>query len=277
MKRTPLNALGAVACAVVLSLTLAGCGSSKDSKGSTTLSSADFKSRANALCKTANDDIAEIGTKIAAATTDAETTTEFTAFTDRIEKLVSDLKALKAPADLSGDVTSMLDTVSGVVAGAKTQGPTFLSQSTDPFKEADTKAVALGLDECAGNQNDATDSSSGGTALSADEFRTQANAVCKAANTELDAITLADNASDAEADAAFSTLAGVIQGEVAALKALTPPDDLKADVDALLASVSAAAETIKEKGHLMAQETTSPFADADTRAKALGLDTCVRS
>lgn len=154
MRHTYLRPVIAAGCTVLMAVGLAACGSdsSSDTKKDSapkTLSVTAFKSKANALCTTANTDLAQIESTADTSTPEAATAV-LTQFTDRITRLVSDLEALKVPASLSTGVKDMLDTVSSVVAQAKEQGPEFLA-SPDPFQAADAKATALGLDACAGN------------------------------------------------------------------------------------------------------------------------------
>jgi hypothetical protein len=115
------------------------------------------------------------------------------------------------------------------------------------------------------------------TPSSAAAFRTAANAICKAASRKMDSLDPGSNPSAAQLDAAYAKLAGLIDGEVVALRALTPPEDLRDDVTALLDAVSRVAATVRAKGHLMATEDHNPFDGANTRATALGLDTCAAS
>lgn len=154
MNRTTSTIL-AVAASVALATSLTGCGSSDKSKNdsSPTLTAAQFKEQANQLCKDAGKDTESYGANITESSSDADVTAAITQTVQRNQKLVADIAALKAPADLTDDVKSMLDDVRqgltqmgqiGSVADLKSFDP-----STGAFKSADDKATALGLPDCA--------------------------------------------------------------------------------------------------------------------------------
>ena len=145
----------AAAGVAALTLVLAACGSDDEKDGSSddkALSSAEFKTQANALCKTANSEIATLEQGLGAATTEAEATEVVNQLVDRIDELVDDIDDLEAPESLDDGVEGMLDSVTKVVDQIKSQGLAFFAnQTADPFADADAKSVALGLDDCAGN------------------------------------------------------------------------------------------------------------------------------
>ncbi|MFL6155466.1 MAG: hypothetical protein ACJ72D_05235 [Marmoricola sp.] len=151
--RTPVRTVSALACAGVLAISLAGCGSSSTSDDKpATLSATDFKKQANALCKTANAEIATIQQELAAVTTEAEANTTITKLTGRIDTLVSAIKDLKEPSSLSSGVDAMLGEVTKVVDDINSQGIAYFQNLTgDPFEAADAKAREVGLPDCAGD------------------------------------------------------------------------------------------------------------------------------
>jgi hypothetical protein len=151
MNRTSSKIL-VVAASVALATTFAGCGSS-DSGKTPTLTSAQFKSQADKLCVDANKETDSYGANITESSSDADVAAAIKQTVDRDKKLVSDIEKLKAPADVKSDVKSMLDDVRsgldqmgkiGSVADLKTFDPT-----TGVFKDANDKATALGLPDCA--------------------------------------------------------------------------------------------------------------------------------
>ncbi len=111
------------------------------------------------------------------------------------------------------------------------------------------------------------------------QYRDKANAVCTAAEGELRPIFEAifpklDSATEAERQTATDGLLTVLHKEIDDLAALQPPDSISDDVDAMLAAVRTAESTVKEQGAGFWLDDSDPFADADQRAAALGLDAC---
>ena len=145
MKRTPVQSLAAVALAFAVSAAVAGCGSSTPS----TLSAKDYKTKANAICKTASDDIKKLGAAFNAQTTEAEISVALTKAADRIVKEVADLKKLAEPTSLTKDADALYAAELTATDTIKTQGINLIKSGNDPFKDADTKARALGLTSCA--------------------------------------------------------------------------------------------------------------------------------
>jgi hypothetical protein len=149
--------LGTVACAALLALSLAGCGSSSDDKDngndSKTLSASDFKEQANQLCADANKASESIGADITETSSDAEVTDAIDQTVALNEKLINSIEDLNAPDNLADDVKSMLDAVRGGTEEMdKISSVSDLSAfdpTTGAFADADEKATALGLTECA--------------------------------------------------------------------------------------------------------------------------------
>ena len=115
--------------------------------------------------------------------------------------------------------------------------------------------------------------------LSEAEYRTKANAVCAAGEVQLGKVFEAifpklDTATEAERQAATDDLLVVIDKEIADLAALQPPDAISKDVDAMLAAVRTAESTVREQGAGFWLDESDPFADANQRAGALGLEAC---
>jgi hypothetical protein len=268
MNRT--RTLGAVACAAVLALSVVGCGSSDDKDSdSKTLSASDFKEQANALCKTANTELAEL--QSGADTTTTEGQEAFVdAFGARITKLVDGIEELEAPDSLADGVDEMLDAVKGVVSDLEDDGISVLSGTIDPFTDADAKATELGLDECAGN----TDS----TPLASDDYKTQANAVCQTANEALSHLTegVADqsNPTEAELTGISEKLVDAVSTEADSLRALSPPAEMTDGVEAWLTAFEAVVATAKDEGGKFFDRDKNPFSATNAQAGALGLEDC---
>lgn len=111
------------------------------------------------------------------------------------------------------------------------------------------------------------------------QFRDKANAVCAAAETDLGPIFAEifpklDSATEAERQTATDGLLEVLGTEIDELAALKPPASIADDVDAMLAAVRSAESTVREQGAGFWLDDSDPFADADQRAAALGLDAC---
>jgi hypothetical protein len=111
------------------------------------------------------------------------------------------------------------------------------------------------------------------------EFRDAANAVCVAAEGDIGPILGAifpdlDSATEAERQTATDDLLEVVGTEIDDLAALVPPDDIADDVDAMLDAVRAAEAVVREQGAGFWLDESDPFADANQRAAALGLDAC---
>lgn len=138
--------LATAGAAVLVSTVLAGCG------GDGTLSAKEFRSQANKLCADANKDTETYGAKISQTSSDADVTKAIDRTVERNEKLVADIDALEAPKSMADDVDSML---ASVRAGMKeldkissVQDLTSFDASSGPLKDANDKAVKLGLTTC---------------------------------------------------------------------------------------------------------------------------------
>lgn len=153
--------------------------------------------------------------------------------------------------------------------------------------------LVLGAAACGGD--DSGDASTAATttaaptttaaALTADQFRQQANAVCADYQSRLDAIPAPD--SPDQISAFFGTALPLYQEFIGKLQAISPPPELKADYDAALGSVNqilAQVQSAKSRIDAGEDPTTvvSSFggtidalqADADQKAIALGLNEC---
>jgi hypothetical protein len=148
MNRTAIRTATAIACTASLALGFSGCGSSKDS-GPKTLTSTQFKSKANKICKDGNADIKTYGAGITDSSTPTEIVTALDKSADRVDQEVASIKKLKAPKSKADDVSAFLDAVTTATKTIKAQGVALLqSGAADPFTDSDAKAKALDLTDC---------------------------------------------------------------------------------------------------------------------------------
>lgn len=115
------------------------------------------------------------------------------------------------------------------------------------------------------------------TALSEEEFLAQGNKICADGTKEINAAAKElppGPPKGEEAQAFFDTLVSSIQGQIDALGELEPPEDLAADVDALLQDAQAALDEIEDAGLEIFQREEDPFTEVNKDAKALGLTKC---
>ena len=120
-----------------------------------------------------------------------------------------------------------------------------------------------------------------GVPVSDDEFVTEANAICAAGNGEIDTaaeeLFTAGEPTDAELDQfANDVLVPSIEGQIEAIGALTPPDEIADEVTTFLEDAEAALDEVESDPSLLAGNTgaADPFADVNDEAAQLGLDEC---
>jgi len=139
--------VAALGAAALISSALAGCGSSS------TLTKAEFQTKANKLCADSNKDTESYGANISEKSTDAEVTTAIDKTVKRNQQLVDAIRALDEPKSISDDVDSMLDSVQAGMKDLDKISSVSDLMSFDPngghFKDAHAKATKLGLDTCA--------------------------------------------------------------------------------------------------------------------------------
>lgn len=132
---------------------------------------------------------------------------------------------------------------------------------------AGTTVLALALASCGG----------GPKTLTASQFRTQAQAICAAAQKDVKSYGDGFSATptDAQITVAVGKLYDRVNKEADQIAALNEPANLTKDVTAMLVDVRAGAKKIKDLGAGILTATQNPFVDANTKAKALGLTGCV--
>jgi hypothetical protein len=119
-----------------------------------------------------------------------------------------------------------------------------------------------------------------GAPLTEDEFVAQGNAICAAGDKEVNA-ALEDafngqKPTPAEVEqAANDTIIPSIQGQIDAIRALTPPEDIADDVTTFLDDAEAALDQVRDDPQvLLGNDNAGPFADVNDEADALGLTKC---
>ena len=145
---------------------------------------------------------------------------------------------------------------------------------------------ALAVAGCGGDDDTSsttgTSGASGasGTALTQDEWAKQADAICATADKEVDATGRElfgnEQPSQDQIDEFVSdTVVPSIQGQLDAIRALTPPEDIADEVTAFLDDANAALDEVRDDPSLVSAEGgDSPFADVNATAKELGLQEC---
>jgi hypothetical protein len=139
-----------------------------------------------------------------------------------------------------------------------------------------------------GSSSSTTAGASSTGAPSADAFRSQADAVCRDANTQLNALTAPSDSSSAADVASYLHRGLTISGdELDRLRAITPPADLKDDYDSALDLLSRRDAQLKTAADKIAggadasqvigaadARITSLNDQAKAKAKTLGLSVC---
>ena len=136
-------------------------------------------------------------------------------------------------------------------------------------------SAALALSAGCGGDDDTKDDTKSSSTLTVEEFKTQANAICKAQDAAeaesfgaaQEAVTSGDQAATQEA---LEKGVAVIRGEADAIGALAAPDEIKAEVEALVTSLNAALDKVAQDG----VSAVPGLADPSAKAQALGLPDC---
>ena len=146
---------------------------------------------------------------------------------------------------------------------------------------------ALAVAGCGGDGDTTSDTTGAsgtsgvtGAALTEDEFVSQANAICKAGDQGINQagedVFGGQKPSQAELDQFVTdTVVPSIQGQIDAIRALTPPEDIADDVTTFLDDAEAALSEVEDDPSLLqASDNDGPFADVNDQADALGLTEC---
>jgi hypothetical protein len=119
-----------------------------------------------------------------------------------------------------------------------------------------------------------------GTALTQDEFVSQANAICDAGDKDVSQAQQdtfgGEKPSQAELDQFVTgTLVPSIQGQIDAIRALTPPEDIADDVTTFLDDAEDALGQVEQDPALVeGSDNNGPFEPVNAEARQLGLDSC---
>ena len=154
---------------------VAGCGGGGDDDTSGSLSAAEFRTQADAICQTSNDSLATL-TEPTASSSSAEVAAFLTAGLEATDAEIAKLRALDPPADLAGELDQALDLLEQrqtrirAVADRVAAGEDFetvIGQANDEIdnlnNQADAKAKELGLTVCGTPAGDSGASATTGT------------------------------------------------------------------------------------------------------------------
>ncbi len=116
----------------------------------------------------------------------------------------------------------------------------------------------------------------GDSGLTTEEFRTQADKICADFEDKSNDLFAGISATSSEADLveAFKKVADLLDDQSDQIGALEAPDSITEDVDAMLDSVRAGADKIREDGLELIKSGENPLEDATKKAKDLGLKNC---
>jgi hypothetical protein len=143
-------------------------------------------------------------------------------------------------------------------------------------------AFALILAGCGDDEDSTTESSATGgegVALTDEEFIAQGNEICAAGSEEIQQAANETFGGQQPTDAQIEQFAGIlvpsIQAQIDGIRALTPPEDLAADVETFLSDAEDALADIEADPTLLAaSDDEGPFADTNVQAVELGLTEC---
>jgi len=125
-----------------------------------------------------------------------------------------------------------------------------------------------------------SDGTSSDKKLTAAQFRTQANKLCADADKDTESFgsSISESSSDSDVTEAIDKTVARNDKLVNDIDALNAPSDLADDVDSMLDSVRDALKVLDKitsvQDLVTASKGADPFAEVNTKAKALGLDTC---
>jgi len=153
-------------------------------------------------------------------------------------------------------------------------------------------AASLAVAGCGGGSSSTTTGASGATGsapLSQSEFASQANAICKEANTKQEALKPPPTGGPASGFEPFITQSlAITQPLLTQLEALTPPSNLQSDWDKLLADAKAKEALVQKALAAAKANDTSQFSAAikqvqamagqgDALAQSIGLTECAKN
>jgi uncharacterized protein YicC (UPF0701 family) len=144
------------------------------------------------------------------------------------------------------------------------------------------RVLALGITVTIGTMGLAA-CSSDSDALSAEDYRKQANKICADGNERLEEIAadLDENSTEDEIQAALEETLDDIESQIADIRGLEGPDDLESDVndvlDDALESIDDLRDQVEEDPMSLLESEEDPFADINDRLTELDLEQCGES
>ena len=146
-------------------------------------------------------------------------------------------------------------------------------------------ALTLAIAGCGGDDDETTTGASGasgatgagGAPLSKSEFIAQADAACKSGNEALDKSgqkLFSDGSPSTEEITQYvdQSFVPTIEGELDAIRSLTPPEGDEETIDDILQAAQTSVENVKDDPSLL--ESGNPFKEADDLANQYGLKVC---
>jgi hypothetical protein len=131
-------------------------------------------------------------------------------------------------------------------------------------------------------------SSAGQDALSGEQFRAQANAICERYDQDIEALGTPESKAEIRAHTGY--VLPIVRRQIDELRELDPPDGDEDKFDAMIANLKSSALAIEDMGAAFEQEPVDDAAVADAFARAnsagnradrtaaeLGLDECVEA
>lgn len=158
MNRSPLK-LVAVACAVALSLPLAGCGKDDDKTPEASATStlppdvARYVADAEKICTDSRVDIAEVQADVPEKPSPAELTSLLGRIADILDVQIGKLKELSPPDAIRSEVDAWLVSFTAAAKKTRTQTEASIRKANQPggktvFGDTDGQAEAIGVKKC---------------------------------------------------------------------------------------------------------------------------------
>ncbi len=138
---------------------------------------------------------------------------------------------------------------------------------------------ALVVTGCGGDDDESTTEA---TALTTEEFLAQGNEICATGNEAIDTIAndvfTGGEPSPEQLENFAELFVENVQGQIDAIRVLTPPEELAADVDTFLTDAEDVLGQVEDDPTLLSvSDSAGPFADVSAQAKEIGLTECANS
>lgn len=116
----------------------------------------------------------------------------------------------------------------------------------------------------------------GETALSQEDFISQAEEICASSNEDLDSIgeELTADSTDEEVEDVAVQAADTIEGAIDQIRELGAPEGTQDELNAILDDTTAALDELREDPVGMMERGEDPLADVSDRLSAFGLEEC---